>query len=131
MRVMDDFYDVTIKPDGSILNVSKSKDTIMETELSQAEVVAGQASVMQLSAPMVLSSENPSDSIVDSKNYIQLVKKDGQIIPVQFIETTHHHEEPEIEGFEYNYLEITCMNLLDGSFIDYDSIISVEYADEL
>lgn len=131
MRVMDDFYDVTIKPDGSILNVSKSKDTIMETELSQAKVVAGQASVMQLSAPRVLSSENPSDSIVDSKNYMQLIKKDGQIIPVQFIETTYHHEEPEIERFEYNYLEITCMNLLDGSFIDYDSIISVEYADEL
>ena len=93
--------------------------------------MAGQASVIQLSAPMVLSSENPSDSIVDSKNYIQLVKKDGQIIPVQFVETTYHHEEPEIEGFESNYLEITCMNLLDGSFIDYDSIISVEYADEL
>ena len=49
---------------------------------------------------MVLSSENPSDSIVNSKNYIQLVKRDGQIIPVQFIETTYHHEEPEIEGFE-------------------------------
>lgn len=114
-----DFYDVFKDSSGNILNVRKSQDSILD---SDAENLLSNTSTML--SPFTFTAPkteiNTEAKLVNKCNYLTVLNEILTPVHIEYYVITN-------QEYGYEYMEVICTNMSDGSSIDYLDINTTPY----